>query len=125
MATIAPLPSPPASPVTRAVRGRLSRVVATLTRFRQSGTRQTSPHTPGPADSELDEMLAAAQFRALRHQVPSLHLILLINVTFLTFITSSARAAPVTYLPSCVLACSSVVRILKWRRVHYAGAAAA
>ncbi|MCI1142753.1 hypothetical protein MOP88_11430 [Sphingomonas sp. WKB10] len=65
------------------------------------------------------------QFRALRHQVPSLHLILLINVTFLTFITSSARAAPVTYLPSCVLACSSVVRILKWRRVHYAGAAAA
>lgn len=125
MATIAPLPSPPASPVTRAVRGRLSRVVAILMRVRRPGSVPASPHAPDPADSELGEMLAAAQFRALRHQVPSLHLILLINVTFLTFITSSARAAPVTYLPSCVLACSSVFRILKWRRVHYAGAAAA
>lgn len=125
MATIAPLPSPPASPVTRAVRGRLSRVVAILKGVRRLGTVPSSPHAHDPVDSELDEMLAAAQFRALRHQVPSLHLILLINVTFLTFITSSARAAPVTYLPSCVLACSSAVRILKWRRVHYAGAAAA
>lgn len=90
------------------------------------GDRTIRPvETPHASGVELDEMLAAAQFKALRHQVPSLHLILLINVTFLTFITSTGRFTPATYAPSLVLACSSVFRVLKWRRIEYAGAAEA
>lgn len=79
------------------------------------------PDQASASDAALDEMLVAAQFRALRHQVPSLHLILLINVTFLTFITSTHNYTPVTYVPSLLLACFSAARILKWRHTVYSG----
>ncbi len=74
----------------------------------------------GPGADAFDEMLVAAQFSALRHQVPSLHLILLVNVTFLEFITSKAGSI-VSYLPSVLLAFASGSRVLKWRRTQFPG----
>lgn len=66
-------------------------------------------------------MLVAAQFSALRHQVPSLHLILLVNVTFLEFITAGLAGSITNYLPSILLAVASGSRVLRWRRMVYPG----
>ncbi|NTS65172.1 EAL domain-containing protein [Sphingomonas sp. HHU CXW] len=69
-------------------------------------------------------MLVAAQFDSLRDQVPNLHLILLVNVTFLAFITAVGHYSSLTFLPSLLLAAGSMSRVIKWRRMSYPGVAA-
>lgn len=93
-------------------------------RFR--GTGGAAPAVPqraagGGTEDGFDEMLVAAQFSALRQQVPTLHLILLVNVTFLEFITARSVGSLVNYLPSALLAVASATRVWKWRRLACPG----
>lgn len=83
----------------------------------------TAPQSP--EDPLTQETIVRAQFDALRQQVPTLHLILIVNVTFMAFITSTNRLSVSTYLPSIILAIASATRVRKWRGMRYRDMASA
>lgn len=82
---------------------------------------QSDSVSPDQICIDEDELLVVAQFDALRHQVPTLHMILLINITFLSFITSLGHINALTFLPSLLATLASSTRIMKWRREPFPG----